>query len=97
MGYPDQRFEEGFAIGFERAFVRAFERGFAKAQERIRLEGRRDVTLEVYRLRFKSLTPEHEAVILNADPDQLERLIDAVFTMTHPDELLTGQADNPPG
>jgi hypothetical protein len=88
MGYPDQRFEEGFAIGFERAFVRAFERGFAKTQEHIRLEERRDVTLKVYRLRFTSLTPAQEAIILNADPNQLERLIDAVFTMTHPDELL---------
>ncbi|MBK7757080.1 MAG: hypothetical protein IPI35_11900 [Deltaproteobacteria bacterium] len=81
MGYADQRFEEGFAIGFERGF----ERGLAN--------GRRDVTLEVYRLRFKSLTPAHEAVILNAGLDQLDRLMDAVFTMTHPDELLTGQAD----
>lgn len=81
MGYADQRFEEGFAIGFERGF----ERGLAN--------GRRDVTLEVYRLRFKSLTPAHEAVILNADLRQLDRLMDDVFTMTHPDELLTGQAD----
>ena len=81
MGYADQRFEEGFAIGFERGF----KRGLAN--------GRRDVTLEVYRLRFKSLTPVHEAVILNADLRQLDRLMDDVFTMTHPDELLTGQAD----
>lgn len=81
MGYADQRFEEGFAIGFERGF----ERGLAN--------GRRDVTLEVYRLRFKSLTPAHEAVILNAGLAQLDRLMDDVFTMTHPDELLTGQAD----
>ena len=93
MGYADQRFEEGFAIGFERGFVRAFERSFAKAQQRIRLEGRRDVTLEVYRRRFKSFTPAHEAVILNAGLAQLDRLMDEVLTMTHPDELLTGQAD----
>ena len=85
MGYADQRFEEGFAVGFERGFERGFKRGLAN--------GRRDVTLEVYRLRFKSLTPAHEAVILNADLDQLDRLMDDVFTMTHPDELLTGQAD----
>ena len=81
MGYADQRFEEGFAIGFERGF----KRGLAN--------GRRDVTLEVYRRRFKSFTPAHEAVILNAGLDQLDRLMDDVFTMTHPDELLTGQAD----
>ena len=85
MGYADQRFEEGFAIGFERGFERGFKRGLAN--------GRRDVTLEVYRLRFKSLTPAHEAVILNAGLAQLDRLMDDVFTMTHPDELLTGQAD----
>lgn len=85
MGYADQRFEEGFAIGFERGFERGFKRGLAN--------GRREVTLEVYRLRFKSLTPEHEAVILNAGLAQLDRLMDDVFTMTHPDELLTGQAD----
>ena len=89
MGYADQRFEEGFAIGFERGFERGFKRGLAN--------GRRDVTLEVYRLRFKSLTPAHEAVILNANQRQLDRLRDDVFTMTHPDELLTGQADNTPG
>jgi hypothetical protein len=85
MGYADQRFEEGFAVGFELGFERGFKRGLAN--------GRRDVTLEVYRRRFKSITPAHEAVILNADLDQLDRLMDAVLTMTHPDELLTGQAD----
>ena len=70
----------GFAVGFERGFERSFERGLAN--------GRRDVTLEVYRLRFKSFTPAHEAVILNADLPQLERLKDDLFTMNHPDELL---------
>ena len=83
MGYADKRFEEGFAIGFERGFERGFKRGLAN--------GRREVTLEVYRLRFKSLTPAHEAVILNADMDQLEQLKDSLFTIEHPDELLTHQ------
>jgi hypothetical protein len=47
----------------------------------------------MFRRRFKSFTSAHEAVILNADMDQLERLMDSVFTIEHPDELLTGQAD----
>ena len=68
---------------------RRFEEGVAVGEQR----GHRATILDMFRRRFKSLTPAHEAVILNADLDQLDRLIDAVFTMTHPDELLTGQAD----
>ncbi|MCK6513595.1 hypothetical protein L6R46_00870 [Myxococcota bacterium] len=77
MGYADRRFEEGVAVG----------------EQRGRLLERRENTLGMFRRRFKSLTPAHEAVILNADFHQLDRLMDDVFTMTHPDELLTGQAD----
>jgi hypothetical protein len=68
---------------------RRFEEGVAVGEQR----GRRATMLDMFRRRFKSITPAHEAVILNADLDQLNRLIDAVLTMTHPDELLTGQAD----
>ena len=68
---------------------RRFEEGVAVGEQR----GRRATMLDMFRRRFKSITPAHEAVILNADLDQLNRLMDDVFTMTHPDELLTGQAD----
>ena len=68
---------------------RRFEEGVAVGEQR----GRRATMLDMFRRRFKSIPPAHEAVILNADLDQLNRLMDDVFTMTHPDELLTGQAD----
>ena len=45
----------------------------------------------MFRRRFKSFTSAHEAVILNADMDQLEHLKDSLFTIEHPDELLTHQ------
>ncbi|MCK6523684.1 Rpn family recombination-promoting nuclease/putative transposase [Myxococcota bacterium] len=64
---------------------RRFEEGVAVGNTL----GRRDSVLQFYRRRFGALTPAHEAVILNADLPQLERLKDDLFTMNHPDELLT--------
>ena len=75
VGYADRRFEEGVAVG----------------EQRGRLLERRENILGMFRRRFKSFTSAHEAVILNADMDQLEHLKDSLFTIEHPDELLTHQ------
>ena len=77
VGYADRRFEEGFTLGGVEGEAR----------------GRRATILNMFRRRFKSLSSAHEAVILNADTDQLEHLMDSLFTIEHPDELLTAQAD----
>ena len=79
MGYADRRFEEGVSVGEQRGEARG------------RLLERRAVVRNMFQRRFKSFTSAHEAVILNADLDQLERLMDSVFTIEHPDELLTHQ------
>ena len=68
---------------------RRFEEGVAVGEQR----GRRATILDMFRRRFKSFTSAHEAVILNADMDQLEHLKDSLFTIEHPDELLNGKAD----
>ena len=83
MGYADRRFEEGVAVGEQRGELRGEQRG--------RLLERRENILNMFRRRFKSFTSAHEAVILNADMDQLEHLKDSLFTIEHPDELLTHQ------
>jgi hypothetical protein len=77
VGYADRRFEEGVVVGEQRGEAR----------------GRRGNLLDMFRRRFKSLTPAHEAVILSADMNQVEHLMDCFFTIEHPDELLTGKAD----
>ena len=79
MGYADRRFEEGVAVGEQRG------------EQRGRLLERRENILNMFQRRFKSFTSAHEAVILNADTDQLEHLKDSLFTIEHPDELLTHQ------
>ena len=89
VGYADRRFEEGVAVGEQRGIAIGEERGEARGE----LRGRRATILNMFRRRFKSLTSAHEAVIVNADMDQLEHLMDSVFTIEHPDELLNGQAD----
>gem|GEM_PF-2168438 len=81
VGYADRRFEEGVAVGEQRG------------EQRGRLLERRENILGMFQRRFKSFTSAHEAVILNADMDQLEQLKDSLFTIEHPDELLNGQAD----
>ena len=83
MGYADRRFEEGVAVGEQRGELRGEARGETR--------GRRATILNMFRRRFKSFTSAHEAVILNADMDQLEHLKDSLFTIEHPDELLTHQ------
>ncbi|MBK7754867.1 MAG: hypothetical protein IPI35_00325 [Deltaproteobacteria bacterium] len=47
---------------------------------------------QLYRQRFKSFTPAHEAVILNASPDVLEIMVNSLFIVEHPDELLSATA-----
>ena len=79
MGYADRRFEEGVAVGEQRG------------EQRGRLLERRENILGMFQRRFKSFTSAHEAVILNADTDQLEHLKDSLFTIEHPNELLTHQ------
>ena len=79
VGYADRRFEEGVAVGEQRG------------EQRGRLLERRENILNMFQRRFKSFTSAHEAVILNADTDQLEHLKDSLFTIEHPDELLTHQ------
>ena len=66
---------------------RRFEEGVSVGEAR----GRRATILNMFQRRFKSFTSVHEAVILNADMDQLEGLKDSLFTIEHPDELLTHQ------
>ena len=68
---------------------RRFEEGVSVGEAR----GHRATILDMFQRRFKSFTSAHEAVILNADMDQLEHLMDSFFTIQHPDELLNGQAD----
>jgi hypothetical protein len=89
VGYADRRFEEGVAVGEQRGEARGELRG----ELRGRLLERRENILDMFRRRFKSFTSAHEAVILNADMDQLEHLKESLFTIEHPDELLNGQAD----
>ncbi|MEY3211631.1 MAG: hypothetical protein RIT28_2112, partial [Pseudomonadota bacterium] len=97
MGYADRRFEEGVAVGEQRGIAigeeRGEVRGEARGEARGQIQGRRVTTLGFFQRRFKSLTPAHEAVILNADIAQLERLQDRLFTIQHPDELLTDEAN----
>ena len=69
------------------------QRGELRGEARGETRGRRATILDMFRRRFKSFTSAHEAVILNADMDQLEHLTDSFFTIQHPDELLNGQAD----
>ncbi|MEY3211364.1 MAG: hypothetical protein RIT28_1845, partial [Pseudomonadota bacterium] len=75
VGYADRRFEEGVSVG----------------EARGRLLERRATLLDMFRRRFKSLTSTHEAIILNADMDQLKHMMDCLFTIEHPDELLNHQ------
>ena len=80
MGYADRRFEEGFALGE------------LQGEERGGLRARRQLVAQLYRQRFKSFTPAHEAVILNASPDVLEIMVNSLFIVEHPDELLSATA-----
>jgi predicted transposase YdaD len=91
MGYADRRFEEGVVVGEQRGIAIGEERGEVRGEARGEARGRRTTLLDMFRRRFKSLTPAHEAVILNADMDQVEHLMDCFFTIEHPDELLNHQ------
>ena len=84
MGYADRRFEEGFALGE----LQGKEGGIAIGE----LRARRQLVAQLYRQRFKSFTPAHEAVILNASPDVLEIMVNSLFIVEHPDELLSATA-----
>ncbi|MBK9645272.1 MAG: hypothetical protein IPO67_09030 [Deltaproteobacteria bacterium] len=87
MGYADRRFEEGFALGE----LQGKEGGIAIGG-RGELRARRQLVAQLYRQRFKSFTPAHEAVILNASPDVLEIMVNSLFIVEHPDELLSATA-----
>ncbi|MBK9370596.1 MAG: hypothetical protein IPN01_30595 [Deltaproteobacteria bacterium] len=88
MGYADRRFEEGFALGE----LQGKEGGIAIGELRGELRARRQLVAQLYRQRFKSFTPAHEAVILNASPDVLEIMVNSLFIVEHPDELLSATA-----
>jgi hypothetical protein len=89
--------QRGIAIGEERGEARGEQRGEARGivigEERGEQRARRQLVLHLFRQRFKALNSSHEAMISNASPDELERLVNNLFTIEHPDELLTGQAD----
>ena len=88
VGYADRRFEEGFALGE----LQGKEGGIAIGELRGELRARRQLVAQLYRQRFKSFTPAHEAVILNASPDVLEIMVNSLFIVEHPDELLSATA-----
>jgi hypothetical protein len=100
VGYADRRFEEGVMVGEQRGEERgrvAEQRGEARGiaigeqrgEERGRVAERRANALRLFKRRFKSFNSAHEAVLLNLAPDQLERLLDDLFTFEHPDELFS--------
>jgi hypothetical protein len=105
VGYADRRFEEGVMVGEQRGVAigeqRGEERGVAigeqrgiaigeqRGEERGRVAERRANALRLFKRRFKSFNSAHEAVLLNLAPDQLERLLDDLFTFEHPDELFS--------
>jgi hypothetical protein len=63
--------------------------GEQRGEERGRVAERRANALRLFKRRFKSFNSAHEAVLLNLAPDQLERLLDDLFTFEHPDELFS--------
>ena len=52
-----------------------------------RLEGRAEVLTKLLRLKFEQLGPEHEALIAEATPEQMERYVERVLTAQTIDDV----------
>lgn len=52
-----------------------------------RLEGRAEVLAKLLRLKFEQLGPEHEALIAEATPEQMERYVERVLTAQTIDDV----------